>query len=42
MASFNPASCEISWNKKKQMPWEDEAEGGLIKIFNEAVSGDCS
>lgn len=21
------------------MPWEDEAEGGLIKIFNEAVSG---
>lgn len=22
------------------MPWEDEAEGGLIKIFNEAVSGE--
>ncbi len=21
------------------MLWEDEAEGGLIKIFNEAVSG---
>ena len=41
-ASFDSAFCEIWWKQESICRGGNEAEGELIKIFNEAVSGGSS